>query len=86
MEDKEEIQKQIWQEITAIEAYMTILAQCEKGLIQNAILEEKSTYAVLQKRTEDLDVIIDLVNTLENIAFIELELPPRDECIYLYKC
>jgi len=31
---------------------------------------------------EYLDVIIDLVNTLEDEAFTKLELPVREECIF----
>jgi len=67
---------------------MQILAQCEKRLIHNTILEARSTIEVVEKRMEDLDGNIDLVNDLEEAAFVELQLPPRDdfiESLYMMK-
>ena len=61
---------------------MKIISQCKKALIQSTSLEENSTSETLDKRLEDLDAIIDIVNTMEYPTLVELELPPIDECVF----
>ena len=82
MKAKEKISRQVWQEIIAVEAYVKFLSQCEKGLIQNANLEVKYTVEVLEKRMEDLDAFIYLVNTLnvspEKIKVFHMFTSPRN--------
>ena len=59
-----------------------IISQCEKWLIKSARLEAKSTTELLEKKMEDLNTIIYLVNVLEEETITELELWVRDECIF----
>jgi len=82
IEAKEEIWREIWQKITVIEAYVKIPGDCGKDIIESAKPEGKSISEALDKRHEDLDTVIDVVNTLEYVALEPLGLPTTDECIY----
>lgn len=65
-----------------VKAYVNILGNCKKPLIQSARLEAKFISEALDKIQEDLDVVIDMVNTLEDTTLEELGLSTRDDCIY----
>ena len=84
MQAKGKIWREVWKKITTVESYVRIFLQCEKDLIQSASLEENYTFETLDKRLEYLDAIIDLANTLEDDTLVELELPPRFECVFSF--